>query len=1737
MAISLETTKPLSFNEWTELNSTNFILNYDAYLEYLKLWYANRKELSGKKTTSLRQNYIELIQDLTYFFTEEEKELFLNELDYENDLDLIKAVPYFARKLKEISQILCNKRESLKDSKLKYNLISSNQGVEKLLYDYILKGFTQRSDSYTQIPVPSIKNSLPSLSAIKDHFYVEIEELYDSQNYQDSDPNVHISQYVNIKELFLKNPTLNQDTVIKLLATRLFPRVAENENSFYYKKIINSAENSTEERTSLNNLIDVNKKYLGETVYTLTASRIEENKIPLKLTFEEGNNWFYWPSGEKILDTGLYDNVYEPILINDSNFYKSGATAGSKPSESDLIYVERNGMVEGAWLNGSNQTEVTASIKLFLESQKTNEFIFPYVGYKLDPKTLEWGGHLLTNLDNYYKYDLLDINLQNKILQQYFFETLPLSSSLPIYLNNTNLNELSDQSSTFSDEADVIIKRENLKSRIDVYKDYSKLPSEEAFLYKPIKTDLPVSLGLNFVYWPFIVFDENYNIPINSTPDVCEPVYLGNIVPGYPMGGAISGFSYATSDVIFKYEGRSENVIEAAWLGAPPVSSLDTNNLNTSIKVYSTSAVTPPALLDGPVQCALALYVPPNTRESFVWCDQDTYADEVFTYKPHSVDCEYGRSLPHNYSKDLSRVNPQTNSNLAHWKKCTCKSVIFSPIGHDGEVFSDYNGAADYLFADPFGLGENFLVNSWFDTRGFDVSNSPQFSFYQLNSNSTEPRDFNMGWGPGSWKTSSGDRMVLKTGQRYTYYRSSLKTPGSLTSEDRMPPYFVVNYAYKNLQVIGVPGNPVDLCIIVDNSGSQSSDIIKSKEVATKLINDLLPLVDEYGRNLFQISLVSFDLESSLVQILTQNEEKDILLSQLQTISVPEAYPEYTTNINKGLKEAYNILTTSGTYTFEGIKKNNTPNSNPLTLRKILLLSDGVENQDIGLSISTAADIKAKDIAINVVSLASTGAIVTPNNRLLFQIASDTDTYFDYAGYQASNSEVEKSFENFYRNILNTLLKGTAGKAAPKTVGWRKAVKNVEGQWIGLEDPSDMIIRPGDFLGYLHRPECSYDAENNSDFNQRAISFPVNIPLKDSLGRDGAKPFWGKMYNSPQEISTVQDNRFNKETNILGGHIRFYNDYVPIHQPEVSDMVLNNGDFIQYNLKGIRDLIWEQPITMNVLETQNKWKKLIFYKGVSNLKDLPLKNGNIDKIGYGSDEDSSLPLVEFSLYKKTFYNYYARKPFSLEEGLTRINNCKNNRMQITTAVAISPTQPYSNLTNRFYPTVATINYPELLISEKDTGFYLTPDKLGVSTYRGRGYNNVINEEGIDLISQKNTELLFISPHKYGFQNRGLTQNNQYAPVITLNVDSLWMLEPLHKNKKTGIYKDVLVNQKLIPYQSSYEILNQNSVGLSRQGTSSILVDQGDLINWRVDLFGNDYGLYKEIEEEIEIEEENKGPIIITQPQSITNLYNVSTSINVLASAVRGPLYYYWYKNDKMFYVGSSSLNFESLQASDEGVYQVYVRSVDGAVYSQEAIIEVLSPPVIYYQTENLIQEVGSTITLAVMASGSGNLTYQWHNEIGGAINTALSSVLVIENVQKINSGNYYCIVSNEIGSVTSDFINIDIGYAPGLTSPLSSYRLVRRGSNVLLNLSVSGDEPLTIKWYNYGATLTSNIIYEYPYTVNQYNAIITNRFGIYRTNVVTISSYETLINLPDNGIVTYDDEYIVDESGNYIIWT
>ncbi|NBO24385.1 MAG: hypothetical protein EBU93_04010, partial [Chlamydiae bacterium] len=72
--------------------------------------------------------------------------------------------------------------------------------------------------------------------------------------------------------------------------------------------------------------------------------------------------------------------------------------------------------------------------------------------------------------------------------------------------------------------------------------------------------------------------------------------------------------------------------------------------------------------------------------------------------------------------------------------------------------------------------------------------------------------DGEIGFGPGQWKTgtdntSVGDKMILKTGRRYTYYRSNLKigpSSGVVTSGGKGP-VIVTKHSYKS-----IPGEVTD---------------------------------------------------------------------------------------------------------------------------------------------------------------------------------------------------------------------------------------------------------------------------------------------------------------------------------------------------------------------------------------------------------------------------------------------------------------------------------------------------------------------------------------------------------------------------------------------------------------------------------------------------------------------------------------------------------------------------------------------------------------------------------------------------------------------------------------------------------------------------------------------------------------------------------------------------------------
>lgn len=1497
---------PYSYNVWLSLQRVNLVDDTESlYMEYLKNWYfqKNKNVITLKEKT--KQEYLQLIKDLSYLFSQDEKDNFLTDINYDNPEELIFAIPYFARKLKEIAKILNAKRNSVKKSKLKYNLVGSNDGMETLLYEYVLKSFTKNENSLTQVPYSELQRVFPSLSAVKDDFYIEIEELYDTNSYHDSDPSVNVNSYVDVQELVDTDPFkgLSENEIIGLLNSRFIPRVANNSLSKVFQAYVDFqsqileevdfveennqlfGNNLTLETDLINYQLEATKKYLGEKLYGLTAIKLKDLDLPdlvLNLNLTEGNNWFIWPSGSRIIDDVTTDNFLTPIEINNSNLLSSGATAGNSYKNSDLIFTDKNGLVEGAWLQGEKTLRSSVSTEVKILPNDVREFIYPYTGFALTTKGLNWQGYTL-NDDNLGSYEVLPPEQRIELLKKYYTETLPNSSSLPFYLNSSSLVDAGAEAGSFTIDSDVIIKRKNINILQQVQNDENDGETEAAFLYKFQKTDIPIKTGITQIYWPIKPFNLSENIPITFKKDFCLPVNLANLNPSEVMMGAVAGLSFEDSDVIYRLNKRTSEPVEAAWLGSTTIQSLDFST--GSINVYNDPADKCAKYIDGPVQPSLSFKVNAGNYVSFVWMDRDTPANEVFKFFEHAPNCEYGKSV-HDYYTNQDYLNPEQLNDLTHWKKCTCKSVNYSPVGHIGDKLDEYNGMSDLLFADPDGLGEDFSFSSWKDTRNLDVFDSPQFAHYKLTKG-----DSPVGWGEGSWKTGSGDRFILKTGRRYTYYRTSLRRDGSSFSAggDEVFPYYVVKRPYKEIRGIcsSETGDKCyDLVICLDVSNSQKLNVDDTK----KLVIDLSRAILKNPQISAQIGLVVFNRDSTLISYLTK--EYGTLEFNLQNFEIPQTSPQYKTSIRNALILANTILfnriptETVSTLNLRDLCKSlntvisdNSELTKTLNLpqdcsKKLLLISDGEANLNVNATLTQADSLKNKSVEIYTVDI----GLLSKTNDVMENIASKKTNYFNLETYLNEGNGDVLSFAQRIASFIND-----CGSVVPS---WKRAIRDETGNWVGLNEPSDMILTPGDFLIYVHKDSVNYSGEEiSSGFSQPAIGFTINAKLNgwdynsktfssDNVGSPyGAKPFWGISHTLPT------DNVFDKETNHFGGNIKFVDEYVPVSQPDISLMTIENGDFIQYYRRKNTGFVWTQPITLTSTLSVNQWNKIIFEKSYSNLEEI-LKNGTLSYYGYGSEEKSDLILESYFNFKVSRYNYFARNSFTYNQDLYYQQRCENSFVIFNTAAIIEPYEPYANLLNVHYPTVATVEFPKFLVSEKQTGGYINPINLGVSFYRGKGYEIDIDKNKVTLFDEASAEKVFLDPSKFSDRTRGLTKKDQLSPTTIKSIDNRWMVEPFNSGEKKGMIKDTKENQKFTPYQTKYEITKKSNVGLVRQQDDiefwtntypaiwnnekdypltyrkelmqsiyelrkgGLLANKGEMVQWRSDIYGNEYGLFK-----------------------------------------------------------------------------------------------------------------------------------------------------------------------------------------------------------------------------------------------------------------------------------------------------
>ncbi|MCB1129503.1 MAG: immunoglobulin domain-containing protein [Verrucomicrobiae bacterium] len=175
------------------------------------------------------------------------------------------------------------------------------------------------------------------------------------------------------------------------------------------------------------------------------------------------------------------------------------------------------------------------------------------------------------------------------------------------------------------------------------------------------------------------------------------------------------------------------------------------------------------------------------------------------------------------------------------------------------------------------------------------------------------------------------------------------------------------------------------------------------------------------------------------------------------------------------------------------------------------------------------------------------------------------------------------------------------------------------------------------------------------------------------------------------------------------------------------------------------------------------------------------------------------------------------------------------------------------------------------------------------------------------------------------------------------------------------------------------------------------------------------------------------PLAITsQPAALTVVDpGDNISLNVGATGMT-TLSYQWFLDGDPLSDGpgvsgsqSATLSLSTVDDADGGDYTVAVTNEAGTETSSVAKVIVLGAPQILSLSDDVSQLEGGPLVLEVEALGAGTLSYQWYRG-PTLLPSQTSATLDITPSSESDSGNYTVVITNTLGSATSDPIAVEI---------------------------------------------------------------------------------------------------------------
>lgn len=1324
--------KPLSFKDWKKsFQIIQPTRAYDQYNEYLVAWYKNKSISRQGLNVDIRLNYLQLLKQIQIFFTEQEKENWYAGVDLENEKEILLAIPYFARKLRDVSLYYLNLREEVKKSKIKYNIRGTNLGTIKQIQDIFLKNYTKSADTPIELP-STLWSNVPQLSSLKENLIIEIEELYDSNSYFDRTNTLPPSAYFNLS---LETENYFKRKGLSLLDIDWVYRLGTSTLSSLFTPTTSTA---TPETTSL--YFDLASKYLGSDRFSTLFVRSSAKTDFYNVQINSGNNSFYWPYGPYKSNVELLPR-YKPVPLSSTSL-QTLATPGSSIELADTIFVKTKNGIEGAWFRKKVIDTTPATIEASIDGNNITIFRYPFPGYGVSAEDIQWTGYGLKTDPRFF---YLDSSIRKVIEGVYWGTSFELSGTLPLTVNTTTLIDNGAYASQDFNIADKI----RVWKIPPQYSDSSYTNTvNEAWLYKFLNTQISVGTDSNnTIVWPFNKI-ENFN---NALPDypfnICLPVELS--ATNLPF--AIASNNLSSADVIYKisnYRDGVSDATEGVWLSGEEFTYPETGTSGISQSHFS-------GLFE------------PGTFTSFIWDSPLTDVNTVFrgNYK-HLPDCKFATTL---------------NTTYKDYNLCTCKQVNFSPFGHPGINYFDFNALADFIVEDTGNVLEPFNITTWRDSLSSSFLQSSNAAWFKTSKN--------IGWGDGTWysgSTINGNTLFLKPGHRYFYFRV---IPSTLSEQDNISyPELVVRYEKpKNL-------NKKRKWIQAIN---QDGDWISTgKEVNLQLFPGDTLIYSRYGTTSYSIT----------GETLTEQqvyENRGSIWSNYDYIS-----------INNNL---FPVIVTYPSYL-------------------------------IGTSSSIP---RSSESQYPVLPLESIDSV------LAWKITDPT-----------GNSEYKYNVNTF--SFIPTITSGT-----PYTISvtalTSQVVSNtlVSGYYVFTNIPGITALPSSVFvpsLSVIETPVPGFVWSTKLQGWNYSINARTSLISESVTGNNiGAVPFWAKSNLEKNESTDY------KSIESWGLSQRIVDSYNVITQPEISDIILTGGEYIEYNRKYGSDLLWKQPVTLTTRTENNIWSKLeVAAQNITTPFNL-----STNLISNPTTENSTILLENYVENEPVEVFYNAITPFTWS--ITAEPQIEEPIISTPlSSTVITSYEPWQNLKNQFNPTRAFLPAFDALENSKVTGEYFKPTNLGLLTYVNKDYTF-----NITVTATQDLEL-YEAPSKK-INNRGLTKTQQISPYAISFDNNIWLKEPFTTGSLAGTIKKEIFKryQKFIPYQSTYETNNLSRLGLTtpvsrqtpwggsddttwndpenypRSFTGEINVKNWSddqvlknttlkLDNWVFDIYNNQYGLYKDI---------------------------------------------------------------------------------------------------------------------------------------------------------------------------------------------------------------------------------------------------------------------------------------------------